>query len=253
MTLTLNLRPLLAGIAFATAAPVLVAPFATAAMAQTAPAGAAREAVIEVSGEGRASIAPDQALLSFSVVSDGKTAREALDANSKAMTDVLGALRMGGIAERDLQTSGFAVNPQYRYPENNNGAEPPTLIGYQVANTLTIRLRDITKLGAVIDQAVTLGVNQGGSIQFTNEKPEETLTTARKAAVADALVKARTLADAAGVKLGRIVSINETSGRPEAMPMARLVAKDMASASVPIASGENSYSVTVGVTFAIDP
>ncbi|KQS76845.1 hypothetical protein ASG25_15615 [Rhizobium sp. Leaf384] len=213
-----------------------------------------REAVIEVSGEGRAAVAPDMAIVSFSVVTDAKTAREALDANSKSMTDVLAALKTSGIAERDLQTSGFAVNPQYRYPENNNGNEPPTLIGYQVANTLTVRLREIAKLGAIIDQAVTLGVNQGGSIQFTNDKPDATLNDARKAAVADAMAKAKILAEAAGVKLGRVIEISENAGRPEPMPMmARAMAKDMAEASVPIANGENSYTVTVNLTFAITP
>jgi uncharacterized protein YggE len=247
MTSTSRLRPLarpflLAGLALALASPAL---------AQTPPTP--REAVIAVSGDGHAAVAPDLAILSFSVVSDGKTAREALDANTKSMTDVLGALRSGGIAERDLQTSGFAVNPQYRYPENNNGSEPPVLIGYQVANTLTIRLRDVAKLGAVIDEAVTLGVNQGGSIQFSNDKPEATLTEARKAAVADAVAKARTLAEAAGVKLGRIIEISENTGRPEPMPMARAMSKDLASAAAPIANGENDYSVTVNLTFAIEP
>ncbi len=252
MTSTLRLRRAFpAGLAPAFAL-ALATTAALPAFAQTPPPPH-REAVIEVNGEGRAAVAPDMAILSFSVVTDGKTAREALDGNSKAMTDVLAALRTGGIADRDLQTSGFAVNPQYRYPENNNGTEPPTLIGYQVANTLTVRLRDVAKLGAIIDQAVTLGVNQGGSIQFTNDKPDATLNEARKAAVTDAIAKARTLAEAAGVKLGRVIEINENAARPEPMPMARAMAKDMAESAVPIANGENNYNVTVNVTFAIDP
>lgn len=214
-----------------------------------------REPVIAVTGEGNASVAPDMAILSFSVVSDDKTARGALDKNNAAMSAVLNGLKGQGIAERDLQTSGFGVNPQYVYPDQN-GAEPrlPQLTGYQVANTLSVRLRDIAKVGAVIDQAVTLGVNQGGSITFTNDKPEATLTEARKKAVADAMAKARTLAEAAGVTLGRVVELSESSPRPEPVPMAmRAMAKNDAAEAVPVANGENSYSVSVTMTFAIAP
>lgn len=213
---------------------------------------APREAVISVSGEGRSAVAPDMAVLSFSVVSDAKTAREALDANNKSMTDVLKALKDAGIAERDLQTSGFAINPQYQYPDNSDGGnKPPVLTGYQVANSLTIRVRDLPKLGSIIDQAVTLGVNQGGSIFFTNDKPEAALTEARKAAVADAMEKAKVLSQAAGVSLGRVVEISENSRAPEPVPMMRAMSKEYAADAVPVAAGENTYNVSVNVTFAI--
>jgi uncharacterized protein YggE len=232
---------------------VLAAAFAGMAGASAfAQENAPREAVITVSGEGRSSIAPDMAILSFSVVKDAKTAKEALDANNKAMADVLNALKGGGIADRDLQTSGFAVNPQYQYPDNSDGGNrPAVLTGYQVANSLTIKVRDLAKLGEIIDQSVTLGVNQGGSIQFSNDKPEATITEARKSAVTDAVAKAKVLSEAAGVSLGRIVEISENSSRPEPMPMMRTMAKEYAADAVPIATGENTYNVTVNVTFAI--
>ncbi|MCV9999939.1 SIMPL domain-containing protein [Pararhizobium sp. YC-54] len=232
---------------------VLAAAFAGAASASAfAEDTAPREAVITVSGEGQASVAPDMAILSFSVVKDAKTAREALDANNKAMADVLNALKTGGIADRDLQTSGFAVNPQYQYPDNSDGGNrQPVLTGYQVANSLTIKVRDLAKLGEIIDQSVTLGVNQGGSIQFSNDKPEAVITGARKSAVTDAVAKAKVLSEAAGVSLGRIVEISENASRPEPMPMMRTMAKEYAADAVPIATGENSYNVTVNVTFAI--
>lgn len=224
----------------------------SAANAAKAEDNAPREAVISVSGEGRSAVTPDMAVLSFSVVSDAKTAREALDANNKSMTDVLKALKEAGIAERDLQTSGFAINPQYQYPDNSDGGnKPPVLIGYQVANALTIRVRDLAKLGGIIDQAVTLGVNQGGSIFFTNDKPEAALTEARKAAVADAIEKAKVLSEAAGVSLGRVVEISENSRTPEPVPMMRAMSKEYAADAVPVAAGENTYNVTVNVTFAI--
>lgn len=212
-----------------------------------------RGAIITVAGEGRSSIAPDMAILQLSVVKDAKTAREALDANNKTMAEVLAALKAGGIAERDLQTSGFSVNPQYNYPTNNDGGNrPPELIGYQVANGVSVRVRDLAKLGEIVDKSVTLGVNQGGGIQFTNDKPEGAITEARKAAVADAIEKAKVLAEAAGVSLGKIVNITEQGFRPEPVPMMRAgMAKEYAADSVPVATGENSYNVTVNVTFAI--
>ncbi|MDK1375006.1 MULTISPECIES: SIMPL domain-containing protein [unclassified Sinorhizobium] len=212
-----------------------------------------RQALIKVSGEGRATAAPDMAIVQLSVVKDAKTAREALDANNKAMAEVLSALKQGGIAERDLQTSGFAINPQYNFPQGNDGTNrPPELIGYQVVNGVTVRVRDLSTLGEVLDKSVTLGINQGGGIEFTKDKPDEVITEARKAAVADAIVKAKVLAEAAGVSLGRLIEISEQASRPEPVPMVRSMAKEFAADAVPIATGENAYNVTVNVTFAIE-
>jgi uncharacterized protein len=213
-----------------------------------------REAVVMVTGEGHSSIAPDMAIVTLAVVKQSKTAREALDENSKAMGAVLATLKDAGIAERDLQTSGFSIQPQYNYPNNNNGqSQPPELVGYQATNSLSVRVRDLGKLGTIIDQAVNLGVNQGGDIQFTNDKPDEALTAARKDAVADAMEKAKTLTEAAGVKLGRVIEISENSIRPTPQPMFRAaMMKDAAPApAVPVAGGENTYDVSVNVTYAI--
>jgi uncharacterized protein len=212
-----------------------------------------REPVITVTGEGRSETAPDLAIIEIGVVKDAKTAREALDANNKAMADVLSSLKEAGIAERDLQTSGFTINPQYNYPQSSTGENPPpVLVGFQVANTLSLRVRDLGKLGEILDKAVTLGANQGGGIRFTNDKPEAALSEARKKAVANAMAKAKELTDAAGIGLGRVLEISETAYRPEPVPMMRAMAKDFAAEAVPIAAGESSYSVTVNMTFALE-
>lgn len=214
-----------------------------------------REATIIVSGDGEATAAPDMAIVTLSVVKQAATAREALDQNTTAMAAVLAALKADGIAERDLQTSGFGIMPQYNYPVDKEGRPlPQELIGYQATNTLTVRLRDLAKLGALLDRSVTLGINQGGDIRFINDKPEPLVTEARKAAMTDAIDKAKVLTEAAGIKLGRIVEISENSARPpQPQPMFRAaMQKEMSdSAAVPIASGENSYHVTVAVTFAL--
>jgi uncharacterized protein YggE len=209
--------------------------------------------VIVVSGEADASVAPDVAVVTLGVTKLEKTARAALDGNNKAMADILKALKDDGIASKDLQTSGFSIQPQYAYPENGDGTQkPPVLTGYQVTNMLTVRLRDPARLGAVLDQTVTLGVNQGGDIRFTNDDPARTITEARTAAVKAAFAKARTLADAAGVKLGRVVKIAEDVTPPQPQPLMRMQMAKQTSDAVPVAGGENSYSVRVDVTFAIE-
>ncbi|MEH7902843.1 SIMPL domain-containing protein [Rhizobium laguerreae] len=213
-----------------------------------------REPVISVTGDGESSVAPDMAVVNLAVVKQAKTAREALDENNKAMNDVLAALKSGGIAERDLQTSGFSIQPQYNYPQPVDGQQQqPQLIGYQTINSVTVRLRDLAKLGEVIDQSVTLGINQGGEIQFTNDKPDAAIEEARKAAVADAVKRAKTLSEAAGVKLGRILEINENVPRAMPQPVYRAtMMKEASGAAVPVQGGENNYNVSVTVTFAIE-
>jgi uncharacterized protein YggE len=213
-----------------------------------------REPVLSVSGQGEAAVAPDMAIVSLSVLRQAKTAGAAVAANTTAMNEVMSALKADGIAERDIQTSNFSIYPQYRRSETKNGTiETQEIVGYEVTNALSVKVRDLSKLGGLIDQSVKLGVNSGGEITFTNDKPEAAITDARKAAVAEALDKAKTLTEAAGVKLGKILEISEGYARPmPPQPMMRMsMAKDMAPAPVPVAAGENTYSVTVNVTFSL--
>lgn len=215
-----------------------------------------RLSTIRVTGEGKVSVAPDIAAISVGVVREAKTARAALTANNNAMAKVLDAMKAQGIADKDLQTSGFNISPRYYYPprEKNHQQKPPKIVGYTVSNNLSVRIRDLQKVGEVLDQVVTLGVNSGGNIQFMNDNPKEALKQARKAAMADAIDKAKTLAEGAGVDLGSILEISENSRSPRPVPMARgnFAAKAMAAESVPVASGENTYHVTVNVNWEID-
>ena len=213
------------------------------------------EASISVSGEGTATLAPDMAVISLGVVREAATASEALSANNKAMRDVLDALSGQDIADRDVQTTGFTIAPQYRQSERKNGAyEPPVIVGYQVRNGVVVRVRDLSKLGGVIDRTVKLGVNQGGDINFTNDNPDEAIETARRNAMKEAIAKARTLAEAAGVKLGRVINISENTMRPMPVPqmMVRASMAKGADEAVPVAAGENTYSVTVNLSYGID-
>lgn len=230
-------------------------------LAAAAPAAAQeplprREPVVRVSAEGEASIAPDIAVVSFSVVRNSQTAEVAVSQNSTAMAAVTAALKAEGVEARDMQTSNFSIQPQYRHfqPKDDGTVDPPEVVGYEVTNTLTVKIRDIAKVGAILDRSVKLGVNQGGQIGFTNDDPEEALMEARRQAVERAVAKARVLTEAAGVKLGRVIEIGEQARPPmPPQPMYRMaMAKEAASDAVPVAAGENTYTVRVELTFALE-
>jgi uncharacterized protein YggE len=221
----------------AVAATLLAAP----ALAQTVPPPA-----ISVSGEATVSVAPDQAQIDGGVTSDGKTAREASEANNAAMGKVLLALKGAGIEEKDYQTSRLSLQPQYA--PNRTGSSPIT--GYRASNRVTIRLRDVTKVANVIDVLVGAGANDIGGINFTVSQPSKHLDEAREKAVADARRKAEIFAKAAGVTLGEPLSISE-EGAPAPMFRGKMAAPMAAGA--PVAQGEETLSVTVGVSWAIKP
>lgn len=229
-------------------AALLAASIALPAVAQAAEPVPPRIIVI---GEGEMSVAPDLALLSLSVMREAKTAREALDANNDAIAAVIAAMREAGVAERDLQTSNLQINPRYDYVTKPDGTQEGKLAAYQVVNTLAVRVRDIARTGEMLDKAVTLGVNQGGNITFTNDDASATITEARKKAVADAIAKAKTLAEAAGVGLGRIVEMSEMSYTPMPVSIEAKRFDAAAGSAVPIAAGENAYKVQVNVTFEL--
>lgn len=215
---------------------------------------AASRPKITVTGEGEARVSPDMAVIQIAVLREAETAREAMDANNQAMTAVIEALKEAGIEARDLQTSGLSINPQYVYPNDNNGEQKPRIVGYQVTNGLTIRVRDLDKVGEILDRSVSLGVNQGGNITFTNDDPSKALNDARKSAVQDAISKAQTLAEAAGVSLGNVVEISEQMGPPPPRPLgAKMMRMEAAADSaVPVEAGENTYDIRVNVTFEIN-
>ncbi len=209
---------------------------------------------IVVTGQGSADVAPDMAVLLLTVTREADTARAALTANSAAMAQVLTAMGEEGIAERDLQTSNFSLQPKYHHPPRNatGGRPAPRIVGYTVRNGLTVRVRDLEKVGKILDRSVSLGVNEGGQIQFTNDDPSAVIEKARRRAVQEAMAKARTLAQAAGVELGGILELSEQNFHSRPMPMAKM-AMDAESygGELPIAAGENSYNVSVNLTVAI--
>jgi uncharacterized protein YggE len=203
---------------------------------------------ITVSGDAEISAKADQARLSAGVVTQAETAAAALTANSAAMNRVFAALRAAGIPENRLQTANFSVQPQYA-PFRQDNPEPQRIVGYQVSSTVMVVVDDLTKVGPTLDALVRSGANQLGGIQFTIADPKPLAERARTLAVVDGAAKARTLATAAGVTLGSLISIQETSSmRPiPVFAMARAVAQEQA----PIAEGEETVRVDVTMTYAI--
>jgi uncharacterized protein len=214
---------------------------ATPAVAQPVP-----PAAISVTGEASVSVPPDLAQVDGSVTSDGKTAREASDANNAAMGKVLLALKGAGIDEKDYQTSRLSLQPQYA--PNRSGPSP--VVGYRASNRVTIRVRDITKVANVIDVLVGAGANEVGGINFMVSQASKLLDDAREKAVADARRKADIYAKAAGVTLGEPLSISEEGS---SVPVYRGKMAAPMAAGAQVAQGEETLSVTVSVTWAIKP
>ena len=204
--------------------------------------------LLSVSASADATRVPDVATLSTGVVTQAADANAALKANSAQMNKVVAAIRAAGIAERDIQTSGININPQYRYAEN----QPPTITGYQASNTVNIKVRDIAKLGEVLDALVASGANQVNGPNFEIDEPEAAYDEARLAAVKQAQARAQTYADALGVKVRRIVSIGEGGGSlPRPMPMMKAMAMDARAESAPVAPGETTLSASLDVVFEL--
>lgn len=213
----------------------------------------ADDAIISLTGIGEVTAKPDMALVTSGVVTQAATARDALTDNTKAMAELLAVLKEAGVEERDVQTSGFSVSPNYVYSDQrdaNGYSLPPQINGYMVSNNVTVRIRDLASLGSVLDKQVTVGANAINGVTFTVADPSALYDEARKAAFADAKKKAELYAEAAGEELGLIKSVNEQQGYSEPQPyMMKAVDSVAASAAVPVATGELSFQINVNVTW----
>lgn len=226
----------------------LAAAFLALTLAAAGPALAESAAAITVTGEGKVSLAPDMATINLGVVTEGATAAEAMAANSTALAEVMASLAAAGIAPRDVQTSGLSLNPRYEESPARNGEAAVT--GFVARNVLTVRVRALDGLGSVVDAAVKSGANNLYGLGFGLAEPEAQMDEARRAAVADARRKAALYAEAAGVKLGPVISISEQGGF--AQPMMRGAGVSFAAdAGVPVAEGELDVSASVTVVYGL--
>jgi len=209
---------------------------------------------ISIDGRGEVAAAPDMANITSGVTTQGATAREALDANSAAMAALIEELKGVGIEARDIQTSGFSVNPNYVYTDGrdeNGYSLPPKINGYQVSNTVTVTVRELASLGMILDRSVNVGANTINGVSFSVADPSELFDQARLAAFADARAKAELYATAADGELKEITSISERQGFNEPMPSPMYARADMAAGAVPVEAGELSFAINVSVQWEL--
>ena len=202
---------------------------------------------ITVVGSGSVSGAPDTAEVTAGVVTQAATASQAMSQNSATMEKVLKALTALGIADRDIHTTNVSIVPQRASTQPSRPAPSP-VIGYEVTNQVRVRVRNLSSLGRLLDTLVGQGANALGGIGFSIADPAPLLEQARSKAIADARQKAQVYATAAGVKVGRVIFIRDTSAGPP-RPMA---GRMMAVAATPIAPGEQEVEVSVSVTYALE-
>nr|WP_255699157.1 SIMPL domain-containing protein [Luteimonas sp. Y-2-2-4F] len=247
----MTLRPLAAalaaaGLAFGTLASPMSANAQSTPPVQAAPIPA-DGTLLSVSAQAEASRVPDVATLSAGVVTQAADANAALRANAEQMTRLMRAVRAAGIAERDVQTSGLNVYPQYRHSDN----EAPAITGYQANNTVSLKVRDVAKLGEVLDALVASGANQVNGPSFEIDQPEAVYDEARRKALDLAQKRATMYAESLGLRVRRIVSISEGGGFVRPMPQMRAMAMAADTASSPVSPGESTLSASLDVVFEL--
>jgi uncharacterized protein YggE len=202
---------------------------------------------ITVVGSDHVSAKPDMAEIQVGVNTQAPTAAAALKENNEAMEKLFRTLAAKGIAEKDRQTSNFNVSPRYRNPKP--GEEQSQIVGYQVSNTVHVKVRELSALGGILDELVSAGANQVHGVNFTVAEPQQLLDVARRKAVINARHKAELYAQAENIKVGRVLLIEEaTPHLPRPLAADGMMAR---AAAVPIATGEMDFHASITVTYEI--
>lgn len=207
---------------------------------------------ISIRGTGIVTSAPDIAYINLGVNSNAQTARVALDKNTKAMNNIITAVKKIEVEDKDIQTSNFSINPRY----NNKSYQEslPEIIGYEVSNNLSITIRNLDNLGPLLDNVVTLGSNRINNIQFAIAKPQPLEDQARALAAKDAKRRAEIYASTLGFNLGKIITITEGNARNQPLMQAKrsgALMLEMTSESAPIEAGEQAITSNVTVIWDI--
>ncbi len=215
---------------------------------------------INVSGTGEAVAIPDIATFSFSVNETAKTVAEAQTAATNRTNAALKAIKDGGVAEKDIKTTSYSINPHYEYQNSlcTVNSCPPSrsiLTGYEVGQTIQVKVRDLGKAGALFATIGGLGVQYVNNLAFSVDNPDGVNAEARAKAITDAQSKAEKLAKQLGVRLVRIISFSE-NGSPRTpiiygMGAAKTVSMDSYSPAPQIPVGEDKVVSNVDITYEI--
>lgn len=213
-----------------------------------------------VDGQGEASAVPDQATVYFGVTSSASTVSQAQDNANKAADKLINAIKQQGILDKDIRTTNYSVTPNYgktnpqpliMMPERGGG---DNITGYTVSQNLEVKIKPIDKVNKVIDIATANGANMVGGINFSlsDDLQKSLENKARVQAVQEAKSKAQALANAAGIRLGKVINVTEGSNYPRPLPMAANALKAEGSTDTSqtnVTPGENSVSVNVTIYY----
>ncbi len=208
---------------------------------------------ITVTGEGKISSSPDIAELTFGMQTGRKvTSKDAIASLRASMTAIIDAVKDQGVAEKDIKTEQFYLNPVYDWSTSTQ-----TLRGYEASEMLRVTVRDLDKVGDVLGAATSAGANSANGIQFTIDKPEKLQEEAREEAIAQAKERARVIANQLGMSLGKVVSFSEGGGYYPPVYMRGYAAEDKAmdavtNQAVPVQPGEQEIRTTVTITYELE-
>ncbi len=204
---------------------------------------------IVISEIGEVYASPDLAVVTFAVVNEAKSVTDAMNENSATMNNVINAVKEQGIEDKDLKTTSFNIYPRYEYSEGTYGKR--TLVEYEVVQELQAKIRDLGKIGIIIERAADSGANRVDDLYLTIDDQDALKKQAREQAIAQAKVKAEELTLQLGVKLGKIVSFNENFYVPRYDTQFSMK-EGIGGGEVPdIQTGENKISVSVVITYEI--
>lgn len=211
------------------------------------------ENTITVTATGEVYAKPDLAIVTFSTINEAQTVSEALSANTKKMNAVIAAVKEQGVEAKDLKTTNFNIYPRYEWYDERSYIYPQgerVLVGYEVNQSLEVKIRDLDKVGDIIQEATDAGANEVSNLQFTIDNQDEFKKQAREEAINEAKTKAKELASELGIKLIRISNFSESSVFPLYFET-KAVGMGGGEEGVQVESGENKIEVTVYITYDI--
>ncbi|AFD00305.1 hypothetical protein Mtc_1553 [Methanocella conradii HZ254] len=217
-----------------------------------------KERTITVTGTGSVYTVPDIAKFSAGVVTESNTSADALQKNAQLMDKVVGAIRQTGIPEKDIRTGKVTLEPVYNhYSQPQGSTEKPKIVGYRATNTITVTVRDLSRVGDAVDAATNAGANKvaGVSFELSEERSSAAYKEALKKAVSDGADKARTIADAAGTGALTLKSISESGTyypQPCYVEWGGADSARAAPMATPVLPGEQKVQATVSMAYAFE-
>lgn len=216
--------------------------------------------IITVSGIGEVYTKPDLAIVNFSVVNEASTVDKATLENTDKMNNVIKAIKNLGIKEEDLKTTNFNIYPRYEYRSAeteiySSAPQKRVLVGYEITQSLEVKIRDLSKIGSIIETGTSNGANEVGDLQMSVDKEDEFKSQARASAIVKAKEKAKELAKQVGVKLGRITNFSEDYNYPvyyNDMYSAKGSPEGIGGGAPDIQTGQNKITSTVSITYEIE-